>query len=627
MAGPYFGDYRGIVVDVDDPERRNRYRVHVYNVHAFHDDQNVRRLLTWDRLLKMRDGGRSLYDDGSGPFGVVPDEDSSAEEGGSPDAQDAAQKAQDAEERRDPFAAYPWAEVASAPSARQTGDVPYYRIGDLVLIRFEMGNVDHPFITGGWISQRDGIDDLPQERLADYPESRYKWMRLDHGGSLLEQSAMSDETWIRMQSWGSWGQASRADGSYRIVTAGLFDVQSPTVILDTLTTVITGNDILIEAGNAYGYTIGTSSETTDFDGFSQVAPPSPQPAREGDNDNMAVGGIRVEKDQTLQIIPTLAFRSAGDASFCGRRDTWLGIRVDRAHDVERGGKRYWEQARYTRVGGETILVGGATQWGRASGAHVWQGDLVNSPTTSSVMVEAENAITIRTGGITGYGQLGLISQNTFISGSVYMGYLMDFNWVPDIDLNKFVRPEARSPAFPARKAFVSQSRRVTIAPSWVQIGAAGNPFTYDPITKEQLNERSIGQYPTKNVMIDSEDRIFIRQWGSPSTPGGYDPAPPLPDQPQCFSMNGNRELGGSYETGLFFPNPAGINIRGHGGVEICSSLITFCGRPGIFGIIGRNTEDGGEEIGYVTTPCRDKWGDPNYFVRFLQISPEGVASS
>jgi len=118
-----------------------------------------------------------------------------------------------------PIEHLPWAEQVVF-AGKGFGDVPNYDVGDLVLIAFEGGNYEYPFIMGGWLSQSQGIPDLPPEQREDYEETRKRWMRMDRAGNLIEMSEVDDELLIRIKSGDAEVVVSQIDNSINIAATG-----------------------------------------------------------------------------------------------------------------------------------------------------------------------------------------------------------------------------------------------------------------------------------------------------------------------------------------------------------------------------------------------------------------------
>ncbi len=119
----------------------------------------------------------------------------------------------------------PWAEQVVF-AGKGFGDVPNYDIGDLVLIAFEGGDYEYPFLMGGWISQSQGIPDLPPEQTEDYEETRKRWMRLDRAGNLIEMSEVGDELHIRIKSGDAEVLISQIDNSINIAATGPLNISA-----------------------------------------------------------------------------------------------------------------------------------------------------------------------------------------------------------------------------------------------------------------------------------------------------------------------------------------------------------------------------------------------------------------
>lgn len=112
-----FGVWRGIVVDIDDPQKRGRARVFVIGLDRFYDKDGKPTVLTPDKFLdELKDGGNTLPTD---------------------------KKQRD--ELLSKWTAYPWAEqVGPYGGRKEIGDVPPVFIGDGVWVMFEGGNRSDP---------------------------------------------------------------------------------------------------------------------------------------------------------------------------------------------------------------------------------------------------------------------------------------------------------------------------------------------------------------------------------------------------------------------------------------------------------------------------------------------------
>ena len=80
------------------------------------------------------------------------------------------------------------------------GDLGPYEVGDLVWIMFEGGNRQYPVIIGGWLSQSQGIADLPPEIRENYQTNRQRWIRKDRRGNMIELSGVPGEDHVRIKS-------------------------------------------------------------------------------------------------------------------------------------------------------------------------------------------------------------------------------------------------------------------------------------------------------------------------------------------------------------------------------------------------------------------------------------------
>ncbi len=151
----YEGLYRGIVVDDEDPEKRLRYRVRVYGVHA----EN----LTKEFL--------------------------------------------------------PWAEWASLFATNKAGDFPCFLIGEVVWVMFEGADRRLPVIMGGWITHpENGVNAVPQEKTEDYPKTCRRWIRRDRKGNTIIQSELEEENYVKIISGKATITVSQKDDTITIET-------------------------------------------------------------------------------------------------------------------------------------------------------------------------------------------------------------------------------------------------------------------------------------------------------------------------------------------------------------------------------------------------------------------------
>jgi hypothetical protein len=146
-----------------------------------------------------------------------------------------------------PFNYYPWAEVISA-TGRKQGVNPVYHVGDLVIVAFEGGDPNQPFILGSWATTRFGAPDLYSDLLGDdYSVCHRKWIYGDRYGEAMELSELDDERSARLMS----GRAEYfAQGTADILW--LSSDNSVTVSSEALTTigrraVLGANELFIEA--------------------------------------------------------------------------------------------------------------------------------------------------------------------------------------------------------------------------------------------------------------------------------------------------------------------------------------------------------------------------------------------
>jgi len=136
----------------------------------------------------------------------------------------------------------PWAEQVVF-AGKGFGDVPNYDVGDLVLVAFEGGDYEYPFIMGGWLSQSQGIPDLPPEQREDYATTRKRWMRMDRSGNLIEMSEVDDELRIRIKSGNAEVVVSQIDNSINIAASGPVNISAERAE-------ITADDFSVRSGNA-----------------------------------------------------------------------------------------------------------------------------------------------------------------------------------------------------------------------------------------------------------------------------------------------------------------------------------------------------------------------------------------
>jgi len=160
----YPGVYRGVVEDVNDPQKRGRVRVRCFHVH--------------------------------------------------PDAV--------------PAKHLPWAEVV-AYGGDDFGDVPFYQPGDRVLVLFEGGDREYPFVAGGWLTYAAASDnsDLLPEQQESYPsEGILRWIRKDRQRNRLEFHAIEEARRAKMASGESYVEL-QDDGEQVIVhSPGLVQTDS-----------------------------------------------------------------------------------------------------------------------------------------------------------------------------------------------------------------------------------------------------------------------------------------------------------------------------------------------------------------------------------------------------------------
>ncbi len=191
----YPGLYRGEVVDVADPEKRMRCRVRVFVAH--------------------------------------------------PDSV--------------PNAHLPWAEVGCSVGGKLHGDVPPFTAGDLVWIMFEGADRRFPVITGSWISQSLGVNDVPAELTTNYARDRARWVRVSRSGNKLELSDVPDELWAKLASGAAEVVCDSKDGSVTMravkgtvkTDAGVVDVSTKMFTVDSEQLIMTA-DVFDALGAAAG---------------------------------------------------------------------------------------------------------------------------------------------------------------------------------------------------------------------------------------------------------------------------------------------------------------------------------------------------------------------------------------
>lgn len=188
MSGDcYYGVYRGRVERVNDPEKRFRYRVRVYTVH----DESI-----------------------------FPDN-------------------------------LPWAETGfcfNGTKSKLAADIPNFDIGDLVWIMFEGGDRRFPVVTGGWISHRIGINDVPADQAEDYNRTRKRWQRIDRVGNLIEVSELEDELHIKLQSGGAELFITQRHNSILLKsTGGVIRVEAPKAEIVAAQAIVDSKEVTIRA--------------------------------------------------------------------------------------------------------------------------------------------------------------------------------------------------------------------------------------------------------------------------------------------------------------------------------------------------------------------------------------------
>jgi hypothetical protein len=82
---------------------------------------------------------------------------------------------------------------------------------------------------GGWLTQSDGLNDLPGELTGDYTRNMERWTRVDRRGNKIELSPNPDENWVHLQSGDAEIFLSQSDKSVRIKSKTRVTVESNTV--------------------------------------------------------------------------------------------------------------------------------------------------------------------------------------------------------------------------------------------------------------------------------------------------------------------------------------------------------------------------------------------------------------
>ncbi len=175
---------RGVVVDVDDPQRRMRLRVRVSGIHP----QEV------------------------------------------------------------PNDHLPWAEVMYPFAAKLAGDFHHFEVGDTVWVAFEGGDRRLPIVTGAWVSRSAQLNDVPNELTSDYLNTRRRWVRLDRVGNKIELSEVPNEQWARMVSGAAEVVCDQKDGSVTLRTqSGAVAIDSKTMEMQTKFFALSGGQVIIQA--------------------------------------------------------------------------------------------------------------------------------------------------------------------------------------------------------------------------------------------------------------------------------------------------------------------------------------------------------------------------------------------
>ena len=351
-TGPLYGDYRGIVVGVDDPEMRGRYQVFVYGVNRYFDDSGIEQALSRHQLIKLRDGGSSIngFLNSLPPINKDPDNDGDDDTSSSGDDDDDA----DADPRTQ-WNSLPWAELVCT-SNKDAGDVPYYSIGDTVWVRFEGGCREYPLLVGGWLSYAMGPNDLGYDINSPYPESRRCWSRHDTGTNNVEVSALFDATWLRFTSGNAELFVNRVDNSVR-VDADIFGVET-----ETISMYARGQGVFLAGSDVY------------IQALAGGEPPS-------------IGGEGATPESQAQLSLYSNYRMDVYAKY----EIWLGQYLARDEDDE--GLRTWQQTRLLTVAPRFLILGMVCQGTKTAYNYYTYDDDVNAENTDSV--DIERSITLR----------------------------------------------------------------------------------------------------------------------------------------------------------------------------------------------------------------------------------------
>ncbi len=215
--------YRGTVVDINDPEARSRYRVHVHSVH-------LPSLTRADLFATLQEQDRNVA-----AQQVVLVEQGDEARAVAADVQQA-------------FTHLPWAEVVSAVGGKLFGDIGPYDVGDLVWVMFENGDVELPCIVGGWLSESYGMHDLSPDLVLDAGSKSRRWQRVDRAGNTVQLSEDPDEMWVRLSSGDVSLTLCQTSGSMWVrAPTGVFGVEAALVSVKAVQTLVTGRDIILQA--------------------------------------------------------------------------------------------------------------------------------------------------------------------------------------------------------------------------------------------------------------------------------------------------------------------------------------------------------------------------------------------
>ena len=138
----------------------------------------------------------------------------------------------------------PWAEYV-APAGNDWGDLPHFEIGDLVIVTFEGGKREFPFVLGGWLTAPKGVSTLPTRMTdGDYATNRKRWVRTDRAGNVIEVSEVDGERHVYLKSGDAEIEVTQEDDSIRIAAKGDITVEST----DGLVSVKASGNVDVEAG-------------------------------------------------------------------------------------------------------------------------------------------------------------------------------------------------------------------------------------------------------------------------------------------------------------------------------------------------------------------------------------------